>query len=89
MCLKASWQSKLQWSQELQEYQYVILKDVPRTSKHHCYFKQPATEQAVYNILMTVVEHDIQLGKESVCARSNINATALHALASPQVMCRA
>ena len=66
-CLKASWLSKLQWSPVLQDYQRIILKDVPRTSKDHWYFKQPATEQAVYNVLMTVVEHDSQLGKVCVC----------------------
>lgn len=69
-CLKASWLSKLQWSPELQDFQRIILKDVPRTSKDHWYFQQPATEQAVYNILMTVVEHDSQLGKVCVCVHA-------------------
>ena len=59
-----SWLSKLQWSSELQDYQHIILKDVPRTSKEHWYFKLPTTEQLVYNILMTLVEYDGQLGEE-------------------------
>ena len=59
-----SWLSKLQWSSELQDYQHIILKDVPRTSKEHWYFKLPTTEQVVYNILMTLVEYDSQLGEE-------------------------
>ena len=63
-CLKVSWLSKLQWSSELQDYQHIILKDVPRTSKEHWYFKLPTTEQVVYNILMTLVEYDGQLGEE-------------------------
>ena len=59
-----SWLSKLQWSSELQDYQHIILKDVPRTSKEHWYFKLSTTEQVVYNILMTLVEYDGQLGEE-------------------------
>lgn len=62
-CLKLSWLSKQQWSSELQDHQHIILKDVPRTSKDHWFFRQPATEQLVYNILMSLVEYDSQLGE--------------------------